>query len=451
MGIKLQNNRWLSDLLNTGMPQRFVVGYSGGVDSHVLLHAMNSLLKGTVHQLSAIYVNHGLSEHAMAWQQHCEQVCGELNVPFQTIALDLKVKSRQSLEAEARKARYQALRERSTDGCVILLGQHQDDQFETFLLQLKRGAGPKGLSSMPAYTRKLQREFLRPLLEYSREEILEYAHSHGLQWVEDESNHDTGFERNFLRAEVIPALKCQWPQIAASVSRSALLCAEQQAMLDEVTQSKLTCCIVDEGVLSLITLREYSSVWQKQIIRLWLSEQEITLPSSGLMTELLEQFVESRSDSSPEITMASWIFRRFQQHLYVMPWRDQPSPTNQRWHQGDKIPLSTGQWLELCKAQNTDTQYLVIDTDQDEVDIVFGGFSTRFKPQGETHTRPLKQWFKIWGIPPWERNVLPLIYINGQLSAVGNIAVSATIMDRVLAQGRKSISEFRVQISSEPN
>ena len=187
-----------------------IVAYSGGVDSHVLLHALHSIKQESEHdfQLSAIHIHHGLSKHADQWQTHCQQVCTQLNIAFQTANVSVEALPRQSLEAQAREARYNKLVELAPVNSQVLLGQHQDDQLETFLLQLKRGAGPKGLSAMnrawvsPCLLQPdKQVGFYRPLLDIRQHTIMDYAQQHILKWCEDESNQNTDFERNFFRIE----------------------------------------------------------------------------------------------------------------------------------------------------------------------------------------------------------------------------------------------------------
>ncbi|MDG1752546.1 MAG: tRNA lysidine(34) synthetase TilS, partial [Thalassotalea sp.] len=192
-----------------------VIAYSGGVDSQVLLHAVTELKRQSCieQDVMAVHVNHGLSARSKEWQSFTQQQCEQLNIHFETITVEIIDKPRTSLEAQARDKRYQALENISPSNALILTGHHQDDQVETFLLSLKRGSGLKGLSAMASESEfgGKKQKLLRPLLNISRENIVQYAKEHQLEWIEDESNSDTRFDRNFLRKEILPHLKERWP------------------------------------------------------------------------------------------------------------------------------------------------------------------------------------------------------------------------------------------------
>lgn len=300
----------LSDLLAQSPHHRascLVVGFSGGVDSTLLLHAL--LADKPALPVHAVYINHGLSKNADRWQAHCQHVCDSLGVTFAAIPVAIKNLPRTSLEAQARELRYQKL----VDYCdhqqgILLLGQHQDDQLETFLLQAKRGAGPKGLAGMPAVGWRQNVLICRPLLSLNRQHIESEARAQGLKWIEDESNQDDQFDRNFLRNSIIPALSARWPAIAKTVSRSAMLCAEQQALLDEAVDEKLY-DILDDGVIDIAGLHAFSYAWQQQIIRRWLEQSGLSFPSYK-QTEQILAMTLARDDAQPTLLLQGWQLRR---------------------------------------------------------------------------------------------------------------------------------------------
>ncbi len=404
-----------------------VVAYSGGVDSHVLLHALHHLKQQQQYQwqLSAIHIHHGLSANADAWQAHCELVCQRLNVPLQTARLQLDLTTRQSLEAVAREQRYQKLAELAPADCLIVLGQHQDDQLETFLLQLKRGAGPKGLASMSrSWQEKSAKQvaFTRPLLDVSQAQILAYAQSKQLAWCEDESNQNTDFERNFLRQQVLPTLLERWPELAATVSRSAKLCAEQQALLDESCDEKLQQMGATAQTLPCQALLQLSDTWLKQVVRYWLSQQNIASPSQAVLEKLKSEVLNAKGDAKPILQWQDWQFRRFQQSLYVIPvpaksedfivnWQGQPTVS---------LPHNAGQ-LEFSSVDDADSPTengVQLTPSLGPVIIRQGGFSVKFKPYAKQPSKPVKQWFKEWQIPPWQREKAILLLQNEQLLAL---------------------------------
>lgn len=411
--------------------KHLVVAYSGGVDSHVLLHVLHSLKasEGYDFELSAIHIHHGLSENADLWQQHCQQVCQQLKVPFQTANLVLELKPRQSLEALARDMRYQKLQELAPAYSQVLLGQHQDDQLETFLLQLKRGAGPKGLSAMSRSwsaktdaTNNKQLNYYRPLLDASRQDILAYAQFHHLKWVEDESNQDVQFERNFLRQKVLPIMQQRWPTLARTVSRSAALCAAQQALLDESCEEKLQSLRTDKNSLDILKLQQLSQAWMHQVVRYWLNQQGIQSPSMAVLNRVKPEVFEAKDDATPILQWQGWQFRRFDQQLFVIAIPAAKVDFNYHW-QGEKLialPYDFGalEFNHTSQTDNKDMSQLCFDPKLGPIDIRMGGYSVKFKAQTSPFSKPLKQWFKQWKIPPWKRDSAIILIQNDLVLSV---------------------------------
>jgi tRNA(Ile)-lysidine synthase len=405
-----------------------VVAYSGGVDSHVLLHALHNIRQEAQlnFYLSVIHIHHGLSQHADQWQLHCEQVCSTLNVEFLTANVNVQTAPRQSLEAQAREARYSKLVELAPANSQVVLGQHQDDQLETFLLQLKRGAGPKGLSAMnrkwvsycPSQPDK-KIGFYRPLLDVSQQAILDYAQQHNLQWCEDESNQNTDFERNFLRHDVLPVLQHRWPEISRSVARSAALCAEQQHLLDEVCAEKLKLIKASANSLHLPALKQLNQSWLHQLVRYWLSELNMQSPSLAVLSQLKPELLDAADDATPILQWQGWQFRRFDQQLFVIPAI--PLIDNQIlvWSGESQITLPGNiGCLKFLQSTEVSSEVLILDTKAGDISMQFGGYAHRFKPKGESHSKPIKQWFKQWKVSPWCRNQVVLLLQNKQLLAI---------------------------------
>ncbi|WP_102796618.1 tRNA lysidine(34) synthetase TilS [Bowmanella denitrificans] len=423
-------------------PQPIVVAYSGGLDSTVLLHLLASFKQRHPNAVvSAAHVHHGLSANADSWLIHCQKQCERLAVPFAARHLALQRSPRQSLEALARKGRYQALAELTEEDALILLGQHQDDQLETLLLQLKRGAGPKGLSGMGGDTTHCQRRYARLLLNHSRAALADYAACHQLDWIEDESNQNPAYERNFLRNAVIPLLRERWPSIGTTVSRSARLCAQQQALLDEVAQQRLKLVRVAADCLDLQSLADYSWAWQQQIIRLWLQEMAVPAPSELLLHRLPTELFNAREDAQPCIQWDNWQFRRFRQRLYIVKsqcW--QPEPIN--WLGEGALLLPDQRVMEFDLTEDTTECPLLYLHQTDRVQIRFGEFSHSFTPADALHSKPLKQWFKFWSVPPWLRDKLPLVFVNDRLAAVPGYAV-----DQAFSQPQQDKSAWRLNLA----
>ena len=223
---------------------RLIVALSGGVDSVVLLHLLANFKKNhPAYSVLAHNVNHRLSDNAEHWGLFCAELCQKINVPFISSTVKIEHKSRNSLEALARDARYQCFKDNMLENDVILTGHHQDDQLETLLLALKRGSGSTGLQGIRRTQSFFNGHLVRPLLTFSRQALVDYAEFHQLQWIEDESNQDIDFDRNFIRHQISPLLIQRWPAMAQSASRTALLCQDQQNLLDEIAQQDLQACL----------------------------------------------------------------------------------------------------------------------------------------------------------------------------------------------------------------
>ncbi|WP_186505347.1 tRNA lysidine(34) synthetase TilS [Neptunicella marina] len=399
------------------------MAYSGGLDSSVLLHVIAQLKpQFPQHQFSAIHVHHGLSANADSWLQHCQNNCERYAIAFQSVKVHVSAARRTSLEQQARDARYAAIEQNTSPGCRILLAQHADDQLETFLLQLKRGAGPKGLASMAAHMTKNQREYIRPLLPISREQLEEYANFHQLTWVEDESNSDSRFDRNFLRNDVLPVLKSRWSGLLKSVSRSANLCAEQQQLLDEVALEKLQPMLKANGSLKTELLSQQSQPWQKQLLRLWFEQNNVPMPSEAIMQNIGPQLLATDRQSEAEISWAGWSLRKYQDALYLLN-SQMITPIDKCFTWTGEDTLQIDPCLKLKFNTFTDGLTLCIPANA-KIEIRFGQLTERFKPAGKSHSKPLKQWLKGWNVPPWQRQRLPLIYIDERLAMVVGFAVA---------------------------
>lgn len=252
-------------------PTRWVVGLSGGIDSTVLLHALTQCDWIDNQKILALHVNHQLQDQADDMQQQCAQLCASLDITFQAEVINSKPKVGDSIEAFARDARRDIFQKCLGADDILLTAQHQNDQAETVLLQLCRGAGIKGLSAMPFEQVMGAGRCLRPLLTISRDEIEQYAQEHQLSWVEDPSNQDTRFSRNFIRHEVMPLLQTHYQGVVKAITRSAEHCQQASELLGQVADKWLSDCVQDEG-LSVKALVQFSQTEQLVILRHWLSQ-----------------------------------------------------------------------------------------------------------------------------------------------------------------------------------
>lgn len=302
-----------------GFERTYWVGYSGGLDSHVLLHALAQVRIEYPIQLKAIYINHGLSQQAAAWAEHCAQVCQQFNIDFADHSIQINSSSHDSLEELARDGRYTVFAGLMGSQDLLCTAHHQDDQAETVLLQMLRGSGPKGLAAMPRIKPFAQGWHARPLLDFTRDELKNYADQHQLKWIEDESNSNTHFTRNFLRHDILPLLKNRWPSVTEVLARVADNCAEAQHVLDTVVEPLLHSVTGSvANTLSVTKVLHLNEIQQRHVLRAWLEQLHFPgLPAIKLQ-QIQKDILQAREDKTPYFTWRGVELRRYRDDLYAM-------------------------------------------------------------------------------------------------------------------------------------
>lgn len=401
------------------------VGLSGGLDSMVLLDAASRLRQSLNFQLLALHVNHQLSSNANNWQHFCAQQCAERGVPFSVALLSLERAAGLSLEALAREARYIEFAKMDAD--VIALGHHLDDQSETLLLQLLRGAGVRGLSAMgstsecphaaPANLKKIA----RPLLDLPRSVLQEYAIQHAVQWIEDESNASLKFDRNYLRHSVFPALAARFPGYRSALARSARHAAEAESLLVELATIDLAGAVTHER-LSCARLRELSIPRAKNAVRVFLQARGIEPPSSARITEIVRQFTSARQDASVNIVLGKYHLRRFRDELWIVPaFAPAREQIELRWNGESELAVpALGGVLRFTKIQGAGLRA----TDATQLSIRSRAGNAAFQPDCKRPHRSLKNLFQEANIPPWQRARLPFLYVGDVLVAIPGLGVA---------------------------
>ncbi|MDD5276856.1 MAG: tRNA lysidine(34) synthetase TilS [Methylovulum sp.] len=402
---------------------RFFVAYSGGVDSHVLLHLCASL-PAFKDKITAVYVHHGLQAEAEAWGGHCRSIAEALGVGFVLLRVDALAKSGESPEEAARNARYQALQSVVNEGDVVLLAQHQEDQLETVLLQLFRGSGLKGLSGMPGSIAFGQGLLLRPLLDVAKSTINDYAKAHGLQWVEDPSNQSSDYDRNLLRNDIVPLLKQRWPALAKTVSRSARHCAQAQGLVSALAHDLFLTVFNDEdGTLAIAPLQALAVAEQQVVIRHWFSRLGLKMPAHAVVNRLFAEVLAAREGSDPVLAGQGYCLRRYRDKLYFLGQLEPETWLDQRWPKGQaSLNLTCRQTLSysVSSAGILRTQW---ESAAIEIRSRRGGEKIRLPGREGCHS--LKKLFQEAAIPPWERLTIPLVYLDDKLAAVGDLWISA--------------------------
>lgn len=399
------------------------VGYSGGVDSHVLLHlcATTATLSG---KITAVYVHHGLQAEAELWAEHCKKIAESLKVSFIELRVNAVAAAGESPEEAARNARYKALKSLVDADEALLIAQHRDDQLETVLLQLFRGAGLRGLSGIPESALFGRGLMLRPLLNASKLDIIEYAQANGLQWVEDPSNEQNEYDRNFLRNAVIPLLKQRWVACDKTVARSAKHCAEAQVVVSAVA-AELFHPVFNkiDKTLCITQLQAHKSPRQQLIIRHWFQCLGLRMPAQGFVDRIQSEVIAAREDSDPILSGQGFSIRRYRDRLYCLKQSEQEPPQDMVWLP-QQLFIEFPPHRKLSYVAST-TGILQEQWQKAKVTVKFrsGGEKIRLPYRKETHT--LKKLFQEAGIPPWERERMPLVYLNNKLAAVGELWISA--------------------------
>ena len=402
--------------------ERYWVAYSGGLDSHVLLHAL-AALRGQlpVKTLCAVHVDHGLSPVAAEWARHCAAVCDELEIPCRILCVDARPRKGESPEAAARNARYRVITSLLEAGDGLLTAHHQDDQAETVLLQLLRGGGPRGLAAMPRWAPFGPGWRGRPLLDFSRSELQSYARSRQLRWVEDQSNYDTGIERNFLRHEVIPLLQNHWPAVGGTLSRVAAHSAEAARLLDQLAAQDFV--PEPDGCLGIDRLKRLEPARQRNLLRYWIRQSGLPLPDSVHLQRIVDEILPAAIDAVPVVNWAGAEIRRYRDRLHAMA----PLPPHDR---SQIYPWNGAGTLSLGEGGGCLRVVPVVGQGIDRAKWAAARITVRFRqggercrPAGRAGTHKLKKLLQEQGIPPWQRERVPLLYLDDELAAVVGLFV----------------------------
>jgi len=418
-------HRLQAALSSLPVASRYRVAYSGGLDSHLLLAALVEVRDRLPGPIDALHVNHGLNPSASQWAEHCRQVCLDLDVALHSVTVDARPRRGESPEAAARRARYAMLAEFIEAGDCLLTAHHQDDQAETVLLQLLRGCGPHGLAAMPrraAFSRGIH---VRPLLGFTRAELHDFALQRGLRWVEDPSNFDTGLRRNMLRHEILPLLARHWPAYARTLTRDAVHQAEAAGMLDDLAAIDFECARgKNANVVSARALRELTPARQRNLLRYWLRRLGHARPNSVHVERILADVVLAAPDTAPCVTWGNVEVRRYRDAVIAMlPLPDHDSDWIVPWDLGGSLELpSEGGRLTTSVTPDGGIRPSHLNA---SVSVRYRRGGERCRLAAGAHRQELKTLLQDWGVPPWLRDRVPLIYVGEQLAAVADLCVCA--------------------------
>ncbi len=424
------------------------IAYSGGLDSHSLLHALASLRLAAPLRLEAVHLDHGLQPESAEWSRHCRQVCARLDVPCQAERLEVRPVRGEGLEAAAREARYAALMRHLQPGDVLVTGHQQDDQAETVLLQLLRGTGVRGLAGMPALAQFGHGRIARPLLGFSRVSLRTYALAEGLIWVEDLSNQDPAYRRNRLRQQLIPLLEVTWPRARPVLARSAIHAAETANLLDEVGEQDLAHCLAPHSTgpggdnrrlrpppLSVSTLGALSRARRRNVLRYWLRTRGLRAPSAAHLEEIDVQITRPPRSHQARIAWPQAEVRRYRDELHVMaPVVGVARDLTLSWDlTGPLVIPGTGLRLRPLETVGHGIARARLGQQAVQVRLRRGGETCRLP--GRAHHQKLKKLLQACGIEPWLRERVPLVYVGEDLAAVADLWVCEPYAARAQESG----------------
>lgn len=440
--MELTPHRLRQQLVQLPAARRYWVAFSGGRDSYVLLHCLHALAAESAMVLRAVHVHHGLHTDADQWARHCAQICADLGVDLDLVEVDARPAPGQSPEAAAREARYRVLAERLAPGEALLTAHHRNDQAETLLLQLLRGAGPRGLAAMPAHSMLGAGLHLRPLLVFSGATLAAYAERFQLRWIEDPSNRDLDLDRNFLRHRIGPVLAERWPAWDATLARAAANSAETAALADQLAALDLQHTVTeDPAQLNLSALRRLDETRQRNVVRAWVRELGLPTPSRVHLQRVFEDVIEARADAEPVVHWDGVEVRRYRDRLFAMaPLAAHDSTVCIPWRLGEPLELiELGLRLSAVRGRGRGVRAEAFPDGCAQVRFRRGG--ERLRPAGCAHQRALKSLFQERGVTPWQRARIPLLYVGDQLAAVGSLWIE----DRFAATADEWGLKFTVQ------
>jgi tRNA(Ile)-lysidine synthase len=405
-----------------GKPARYIIAFSGGLDSTVLAHSLASLRRVDPDysdiDIVAIHIDHGLQQESSDWSEHCSQTAAAFGIEFKSLQVKVQLESGKGPEASARDARYPALHAELQSDDWLLSAHHREDQAETLLLNLIRGSGPAGVAGIGDIRRFGPGWLVRPMLNANRADILAYAEAQGLKWVEDPSNTDRRFDRNFLRHEVLPRLKSRWPDIAARLQRSAGHSGEASKLLLELAEIDLAALGSCSRRLPIDGLAGLSDARQRNVIRYAIRDQGLSTPTALQLQRVMNEVIPAREDAQPLVAWAGGSVRRYRNGLYLLPETLAQVLASAPLREAE-LELGAGLGrLKLEPGAGVGVSDALVEAGL-HIKPREGG--EEIQPIGQRHTRKLKKLLQEEGVVPWMRDRLPLVYAGDRLVAVGDL------------------------------
>ena len=400
------------------LPNKFCIAFSGGMDSTVLLHVMKNIIDEKS-QIRAIHINHNIVDNSKVWTKTCKSICKNFGIDIEIISLEV-THNGYGLEAAARDERYKKLKEILYENEYLLTAHHEEDQMETVFLRMARGTGLDGLQGINEKYSFGEGIIFRPMLEVSKTSVMDYAKEHQLKWVEDSSNQDTHFDRNFLRKKIIPQFRERWPSIASSVSRLSQLSAQNIKILNQIAEEDIG-PIANMNELPLAKLLDKSFERANNMLRYIILANGMSIPSMKTLQDGLKEMLDPETDKSV-IAWKDYCIRKYKNHLYFLSNSDlEPNKVDVRipWEIGKTVNL--GENIGTIEATFIHGDGLSIEKCKNKLTISYRQGGELIKPIGHRINKSLKNLFQENQILPWMRDKIPLIYYQDELVSVADL------------------------------
>ncbi|WP_062264736.1 tRNA lysidine(34) synthetase TilS [Endozoicomonas arenosclerae] len=411
--------------------QPLTVAYSGGVDSTVLLHLLVSLKQqGLIKSLTALHIHHGLSVNADRWADHCKGLCSQWDVPLKVVRVSIEDSS--DIERQAREARYAVFEEYLPEGGYLLMGHHQDDQAETVLFRLLRGSGLDGVAGM-SVSRKLGHGYLlRPLLNISRQAIEKYSKNNRLVYVEDDSNTDQRFRRNFIRHNLMPQIEAQWPGVATRLARFSEDVTEANDLLLKQTERQAQVIIQappsrlwgSRKIIDIEALEKLDDASARRVVRFWLANHGVNMPDRVRLQSVFGDLINASEGADPIVDIESFQLRRFSGKLVLVPKSAESEPADEviwNWQEQSRLPLPCSGGVlsvEPCGGVSLPAAGVkVLSRSQ-----LPSGLKVAAK--GRRGRKTIKRWLQDYQVPPWVREIIPFVFYEDELVALPGVFVT---------------------------
>ncbi len=406
----------ITDLVDEFAARRVLVAYSGGVDSTMLLHCTAQCLAQGQIELVAVHVHHGLNVAADRWERFCRRTATQYGAAFHSLRVNAAARGGRSPEEAARSARYAALKALTQNGDVLMTAHHRDDQAETLLLQLLRGGGPEGLAAMPARVCFGGGHIARPLLDTPRAQIERYVRDYGLEWLDDPANDDPRYDRNYIRQRLAPVLCERWPAWRDTFARAARHQGEACELIEELARRQYRRCRDAGNTLSVGRCAELPDAERKAVLRYWIRRSGLPAPSEKQLLHLIAVLLSGAACAGALVCWPGAEVRHYRGRLYAMaPRAPLVDKSTRRWPCGTDLELpeinATLTWRQLLERapELGDVSSLTVRLRRGGERCAFAG--------GRFH-KHLKKVFQERGVPPWERDRVPLIYVGDELRVV---------------------------------